>query len=160
MPTRRASLCVPPNPGMIPRPHSGCPNTALSEAIRISHAIEISHPPPKANPLTAAIVTCLIFINLKNGTEAFIPNALASAAEKLTISAMSAPATKDLNSLPFLSAPPVKITTLISSLPSISVRTVFSSSNVSEFNAFNAAGLVIVRTAISFSTVKVKLFMK
>jgi len=36
---------------------------------------------------------------------------------------------------------------------------VFSSSNVSEFNAFNAAGLVIVRTAISFSTVKVKLFI-
>ena len=29
----------------------------ISEAILISHAIEISHPPPSANPLTAAIVT-------------------------------------------------------------------------------------------------------
>ena len=57
IPTKRASLCVPPNPGMIPRPVSGCAKDALSEAMRISHAIEISHPPPRANPFTAAIVT-------------------------------------------------------------------------------------------------------
>ena len=57
IPTKRASLCVPPKPGMIPSPVSGCPKIAFSEAILISHAIEISHPPPSANPLTAAIVT-------------------------------------------------------------------------------------------------------
>ena len=55
IPTSLASLCVPPNPGVIPRPTSGCPNTALSEQIRISQLMEISHPPPRANPLTAAI---------------------------------------------------------------------------------------------------------
>ena len=81
---------------------------------------------------------------MKNGTEALIPNALASGAVKFTISAISAPATKDLNALSFLSGPPVKITTLISSLPSISVKAVFNSSNVSLFNAFNAAGLEMV----------------
>ena len=94
---------------------------------------------------------------MKNGTEALIPNALASGAVKFTISAISAPATKDLNALSFLSGPPVKITTLISSLPSISVKAVFNSSNVSLFNAFNAAGLEMVRTAISFSTSNFKL---
>ena len=98
-----------------------------------------------------------MFINLKNGTEALIPKALASAAVKFTISEISAPATKDLNSLPFLSGPPVKITTLMSSLASISVNAVFNSSNVSLFNAFNAAGLEIVRTAISSATSSFKL---
>ena len=93
IPTRRASLCVPPNPGIIPRPHSGCPNNAFSEAIRISQAMEISHPPPNAKPFTAAIVTWRMFCNLKNGSEALIPKARPSAAEKFTISEMSAPAT-------------------------------------------------------------------
>ena len=45
-----------------------------------------------------------------------MPNALASGAVKFTISEISAPATKDLNSLPFLSGPPVKLTTLTSSI--------------------------------------------
>mgnify|MGYP000800257398 CR=1 FL=1 len=36
---------------------TGGPKMAFSLAIRISHAIEISHPPPNANPFTAAIVT-------------------------------------------------------------------------------------------------------
>ena len=74
-----------------------------------------------------------MFINLKNGAEALIPKARACAAVKLTISAISAPATNDLNALPFLSGPPVKITTLTSSLASISVKTVFNSSSVSLF---------------------------
>ncbi len=34
---------------------SGWPNFAFSPAMRMSHAIAISHPPPSANPFTAAI---------------------------------------------------------------------------------------------------------
>ena len=33
-PTRRASRCVPPPPGMMPRRISGCPNTARGPAMR------------------------------------------------------------------------------------------------------------------------------
>ena len=55
-PTRRASLWVPPKPGVMPRPTSGCPNTALSEQMRKSQLMESSHPPPRAKPFTAATV--------------------------------------------------------------------------------------------------------
>ena len=55
-PTRRGSRCVPPNPGMIPSLISGWPKIADSAAMRKSHAIESSQPPPKASELTAAIV--------------------------------------------------------------------------------------------------------
>ena len=94
-----------------------------------------------------------MFCSLKNGTDARIPKALASGAVKLIISEISAPATNDF------SPAPVKITTLMSSLPSISVSTSVSSSNVSEFRALSAFGLLIVRTATSFSTSNVKLFI-
>ena len=68
----------------------------------------------------------------------------------------SAPATNDLNSLPFLSGPPVKMTALISSFASISLKHTFNSSRVSLFNAFNAAGLEIANTAIQSATSRVK----
>ena len=97
-----------------------------------------------------------MFINLKNGSEALIPNARASGAVKFTISAISAPATNDLNSLPFLSGPPVKMTALISSFASISLKHTFNSSRVSLFNALSAAGLEIARTAIPSATSSVK----
>jgi hypothetical protein len=42
---------------MIPRLTSGWPKVADSAAIRTSHAIDSSFPPPKASALTAAIVT-------------------------------------------------------------------------------------------------------
>ena len=77
----------------------------------------------------------------------------AVSAEKFTISEMSAPATNDF------SPAPVRITTLMSSLPSISVRTSFNSVSVSLFRAFNAFGLLIVSTAIGPSTSKSKLFI-
>jgi len=41
---------------------SGYPNLALSPAKMISHIIANSHPPPKANPLTAAIIGFLILL--------------------------------------------------------------------------------------------------
>ena len=90
-----------------------------------------------------------MFCNLKNGSEALIPKARPSAAEKFTISEMSAPATNDF------SPAPVRITTLMSSLPSISVRTSFNSVSVSLFRAFNAFGLLIVSTAIGLLLLKV-----
>ena len=40
--------CVAPNPGGIPKPTSGWPKIAFSDAIRISAAIANSLPPPHA----------------------------------------------------------------------------------------------------------------
>jgi len=54
------SLCVPPIPGIVPRLISGYPNLAFSPAIRISHIIANSHPPPSAYPLTAPIIGLLV----------------------------------------------------------------------------------------------------
>ncbi len=47
---------MPPKPGMIPRLISGWPKVADSAAMRKSHAIDSSQPPPNAIELTAAIV--------------------------------------------------------------------------------------------------------
>ena len=47
-PQTRASRCVPPHPGMIPRLISGWPKWAFSEASRTSQASAISQPPPSA----------------------------------------------------------------------------------------------------------------
>ena len=58
-PTSRGRRCVPPKPGMIPSLISGWPKSADCAAMRTSHAIASSQPPPKARPLTAAIVTTL-----------------------------------------------------------------------------------------------------
>ena len=52
----RASRCVPPAPGSTERLVSGRPNRAVEDAMRMSHAIASSQPPPSANPFTAAIV--------------------------------------------------------------------------------------------------------
>ena len=48
---------MPPKPGISPRFTSGWPKLADSAAMRKSHAIASSQPPPKAIELTAAIVT-------------------------------------------------------------------------------------------------------
>ncbi len=55
-PTRRGRRWVPPKPGMIPSLISGWPKSAERAAIRTSQDIASSQPPPKARPLTAAIV--------------------------------------------------------------------------------------------------------
>ena len=51
----RASRCVPPAPGMMPRRTSVSPSSADSAAMRRSHASASSSPPPNAAPLIAAI---------------------------------------------------------------------------------------------------------
>ena len=50
-PTRRASRCVPPPPGMMPSRISGWPSVAFSLAMRKSHASASSQPPPSAKPV-------------------------------------------------------------------------------------------------------------
>ena len=54
--TSRPMRCVPPAPGMMPRATSGRPKLAVSEATRMSQAIAVSQPPPRAKPLTAAMI--------------------------------------------------------------------------------------------------------
>ena len=98
--TRRASLCVPPNPGVMPRPTSGCPKTAFSEQIRMSQLMLISHPPPRAKPLTAAITGIGNVSNLRKISFPFLPKASPSAFVNVLISPMSAPATKDFSPAP------------------------------------------------------------
>ena len=136
-PTRRASLWVPPNPGVIPRPTSGCPNTALSEQILISQLMEISHPPPNANPLTAAITGIGNVSSLRNTSFPFLPKASPSAFVNVLISAISAPATKD-----FCPAP-VRIKHL-TSLRLTASSVAFNSSSTWEFNAFSAFSRLMV----------------
>ena len=55
-PTSRGSRCVPPAPGMMPSRISGWPSRALSPATRRSQHSASSQPPPRAYPVTAAIV--------------------------------------------------------------------------------------------------------
>ena len=135
---------------MIPRPTSGCPNIAFSEQIRISQLIEISHPPPRAKPFTAAITGIGNVSSLRNTSFPFLPNASPSAFVSVLISPMSAPATKDL------SPAPVRITALTVSR-SIASSVASSSSRTWLFKAFNAFGrlIVIVATA-SLTSYKIK----
>lgn len=55
-PATRASLWVPPIPGMSPSLSSGKPNLASSEQKTTSHSRESSQPPPSATPLTPATI--------------------------------------------------------------------------------------------------------
>ncbi|MNN53420.1 hypothetical protein D3C81_1681730 [compost metagenome] len=56
LPTARVRRWVPPMPGSTPRLISGWPNLALSPARMKSHISASSQPPPKAKPLTAAMI--------------------------------------------------------------------------------------------------------
>ena len=136
-PTRRASLWVPPKPGVMPSPTSGCPNTALSEQILISQLMEISHPPPNAKPLIAAMTGIGNVSSLRNTSLPFFPKASPSAFVRVLISPMSAPATND-----FCPAP-VKIRHLTSSRFTASSVWSSSSSTV-EFKAFRAFSRLMV----------------
>ena len=121
----------------MPSPTSGCPNTAFSEHILISQLIASSHPPPSANPFTAAITGIGKVSIFLNTSFPFLPNASPSATLSLLISPISAPATKDL------SPEPVNTTALITfvSMPS---KHASRSANTSEFKALSALGLSIV----------------
>jgi hypothetical protein len=65
-PTSRGRRWVPPKPGMMPSLISGWPNSADCAASRTSQAMASSQPPPKAMPLTAAIVVTRSVPNSRN----------------------------------------------------------------------------------------------
>ena len=146
IPTVLDNLCVPPKPGVIPRPTSGCPKIALSEHILISQLKDISHPPPSAKPFTAAITgISKVSIFLKTSFP-FLENSSASFFDKVDISDISAPATKDF------SPSPVIIKALILDV-SIESNACDNSSRTWLFKAFNALGRDIVINEISSSSV-------
>ena len=62
--------------------------------------MEISHPPPRANPFTAAITGIGNVSNLRNTSFPFLPKASPSAFVNVLISPISAPATNDLSPAP------------------------------------------------------------
>ena len=81
---------------------SSCPMRAFSLARRMWQAMEISHPPPRANPFTAAIEG---FPNFSMALKAACPalaNSTPPGPSSLDISPMSAPATKALLPLPVM----------------------------------------------------------
>ena len=122
----RAIILTPPNPGVMPSPTSGCPNTAFSEQMRISQLIAISQPPPSAKPFTAAITGTGKVSSLRNTSLPFFPNASPSAFVSVLISPMSAPATKDFSPAPVriiarTTAAPRKILRLFSLARSVAV---------------------------------------
>lgn len=55
-PTNKGNRWTAPNEGTLPKVISGKPKVADSSAIRRSHAIASSSPPPSAKPWTAAIL--------------------------------------------------------------------------------------------------------
>ena len=84
---------MPPKPGMIPSLISGWPKIADCAAIRTSQAIASSQPPPKARPLTAAIVaTPLVSSSRKSAWALWISSAplLSSSCVKALMSAPGA----------------------------------------------------------------------
>ncbi len=141
-PTSLGSRCVPANPGVTPSLTSGCPIFAFVEAMRMSHAIAISSPPPSANPFTAAMTGFDRFSMTENAVCPSLDASLASMPPIFESSAMSAPAT---NALPA----PVRTTAPTSSSASISFIAWMSSSIVSPFRAFIASGRSIVTIAVS-----------
>ena len=107
----------------------------------MSQLIEISHPPPRAKPLTAAITGIEnVSIFLKTSLP-FLENSSPCYLVKVLISAISAPATKDF------SPEPVIIKALIL-LVSILSRVLSSSSRIWLFKAFRALGRFMVKIAV------------
>ena len=141
-PTSLASLWVPPKPGVMPRPASGCPNTALSEQILMSQLMEISHPPPNAKPFTAAITGMGKVSILRNTSLPFLPKASPSSGVRVLISPISAPATKAFSPLPVMTSARISLSALTMSTSSPrSVRT-------SLLSALSALGRLMVATAM------------
>ena len=106
----------------------------------------ISHPPPRAYPLTAAITgISKVSIFLKTSFP-FFEKAVPCSLFRVLISAISAPATKDF------SPAPVIITALIFFV-SMESKVLSSSSRTLEFKAFKAFGrLMVIMEIWSFSS--------
>src|SRR3954470_18160156 len=98
-PTSRGSRWVPPKPGMMPSLISGWPNEAESAAIRRSHDIASSHPPPKASELTAAMVATRDCPRSRNVACAVSMSSLPCCSSICVNALMSAPAEKTTGEL-------------------------------------------------------------
>ncbi len=120
----------------------------MSAAILISHAKASSHPPPNANPFTAAIVGLLQFSTVKVKRCPAFAYVSDSIGVMVDMYAMSAPAENAL------SPSPVSMITLMVSSLSISLKTVISSLATSVFIALYLSGRFIftVATPSDFET--------
>ena len=141
-PTRRARRWVPPKPGVMPRPTSGWPKTALSEQMRMSQLMASSLPPPSAKPLTAAMTGMGKLSIIRKMSLPSLPKASPSALVMVLIEPMSAPATK------LLSPSPVR-TMQRMVFWSTASKAAFRSARTSGFSAFSALGrsMVMISTA-------------
>ena len=145
-PTSRERRWVPPKPGISPRPVSGSPNLALSLAYRKVQAMANSHPPPRANPLTAAMTGLPRFsIRFIRPCPRVARRSL-SVAFMAAISPMSAPATKAF------SPAPVKITTRTDSSAPKSAKQASNSPIVAPLRAFILSGRLTVTVAMPSAT--------
>src|SRR5687768_6215825 len=139
------SRCVPPQPGGIPSPTSGCAKRAFSEARRISQAIASSQPPPNAYPLTAAMTGCGSRSTALVSACPLRPNAIPPAGVRSTISLISAPAANAR------SPAPVRITARTERSWPSAWNAAPRRSSCSELNALRACGRFIVTTAMPSS---------
>ena len=143
-PTRRGRRWVPEKPGVMPRPTSGWPNlapplpSALGPAARMmSQLMASSQPPPRAKPLTAAMVGISSFSMRRIRALPRWPHLRPAATSMGYCSPMSAPATKERPS-------PVMMKARSSVSCSTSVMTCSSSEITVEFKAFSASGRLMV----------------
>ncbi len=104
LPMARVSRWEPPMPGSTPSLISGWPNVAFSAAMITSHIMASSHPPPRAYPLTAAMVGVRTAPSLPQAEKKSEPNM--SLNDCSLISLISAPAAKAF-SLPVMMIAPI-----------------------------------------------------
>jgi hypothetical protein len=120
---------------------SGVPSRAFSEATRTWQAIASSQPPPRANPLTAAI-TGLPIASIRASTRC--PRSVCSRPSmgpRAESSAMSAPATNAF------SPAPVRMTPRTEASAAMAVNTWSSSSITRALIAFSFSGRLTTTTA-------------
>ena len=148
VPTTLLSLCVPPQPGIIPRFISGFPSWADSSATLKSHANANSRPPPRQYPCIAAT---------KGFEEASILSISLCPFSEVSTAFLGVRSAKMVRSAPVLNAlspSPLMTTHLTSSSASASSMADDSSSTISNVKAFILWGLlrVIHRTFSFFSS--------
>ena len=112
----------------------------------MSQARAISHPPPRAKPLTAAMTGCGSLSRAVVSRWPSSANARPSIADFVDISLMSAPATKAF------SPAPVRMTAPISSRSASESTTANSSARIALLIALNVDGLSSVTVATRPST--------
>ena len=153
-PTSLGRRCVPAKPGVRPSLTSGWPNFAVSAASRTVQAIASSHPPPSANPLTAAM-TGFPSRSIRSNTPC--PSsacALPASGVSVESSLMSAPATNAF------SPAPVRMTTRTASSACSARIACPSSASVAALSALSTFGRLTVTVARAPSSSTRRLFVR